>query len=164
MEVEASKSEPALSRACYAGLFKCSIRKYQVIGRILEAIRVTESVYLYGYETWSFPVPVIFSHHSFHRTHTLTMRCTPYSHRSSPAFLRPPGHHAGPSEFSGYCFFNNVALAAHRAAQRRLKVLVVDWDVHHGQGLQRAFYDDDRSVWWGGGGGHLEGLLLLGYL
>ncbi|XP_043242721.1 polyamine deacetylase HDAC10-like [Amphibalanus amphitrite] len=68
--------------------------------------------------------------------------------RNGMAIIRPPGHHAGPSEFNGYCYFNNVALAALRAAQRRLKVLIVDWDVHHGQGTQRAFYDDDRVMYF----------------
>ena len=60
--------------------------------------------------------------------------------------VRPPGHHAEADEFSGYCFFNSVALAARRAANRDKRVLIVDWDVHHGQGTQEMFYFDERSV------------------
>lgn len=61
-------------------------------------------------------------------------------------YFRPPGHHALQSEYCGYCFFNNVALAAEYALRKfnLSRILIVDWDVHHGQATQRVFYDDPR--------------------
>ena len=60
------------------------------------------------------------------------------------ALVRPPGHHAGPAVADGYCFFNNVALAAARfRAAGAERVAIVDWDVHHGNGTQACFYDRD---------------------
>lgn len=52
-------------------------------------------------------------------------------------------------EFCGYCFFNNVALAAQVAIDEGLakKILIIDHDIHHGQGTQRMFYDRDEYVY-----------------
>jgi len=59
--------------------------------------------------------------------------------------VRPPGHHATPSLSMGFCLFNNIALAArHALACGANRVLIVDWDVHHGNGTQDAFYDDEQ--------------------
>ncbi len=69
---------------------------------------------------------------------------------SAFALTRPPGHHAERSRAMGYCLFNNVALAA-MFARRRLglgRVLIVDWDLHHGNGTQHLFENDDSVLYF----------------
>jgi acetoin utilization deacetylase AcuC-like enzyme len=59
------------------------------------------------------------------------------------ALVRPPGHHAEADRAMGFCFFNNIAIAAaHARAQGVERVAIVDYDVHHGNGTQRSFYAD----------------------
>lgn len=61
------------------------------------------------------------------------------------AMVRPPGHHATPSQSMGFCLFNNIAIAARYLQQEHGvgKVAIVDWDVHHGNGTQDIFYEDE---------------------
>jgi len=61
--------------------------------------------------------------------------------------VRPPGHHARPSQGMGFCIFNNIALAAKRAISSGInRILILDWDVHHGNGTQETFYKDNRVL------------------
>lgn len=64
--------------------------------------------------------------------------------RNAFCAVRPPGHHAAPGRGMGFCLFNNVAVAARyaRHKHRLARVLIADWDVHHGNGTQEAFYSD----------------------
>jgi len=70
-------------------------------------------------------------------------------HRRAFSAMRPPGHHAENDRAMGFCLFNNVAIAARwmQAEAGIKKVAILDWDVHHGNGTQHTFYDDD-SVYY----------------
>ena len=64
------------------------------------------------------------------------------------AAVRPPGHHAESDHAMGFCLFNNIAVAAAHALERHglARVLILDWDVHHGNGTQEMFWDEPRVL------------------
>ena len=82
--------------------------------------------------------------------------------QSAFSIVRPPGHHATPDRGMGFCLFNSVAIAARYARQRYgvSRVVIADWDVHHGNGTQDIFYNDPsvfffsthQSPWYPGTG------------
>uniref|UniRef100_A0A8D3C057 Protein deacetylase HDAC6 n=1 Tax=Scophthalmus maximus TaxID=52904 RepID=A0A8D3C057_SCOMX len=70
--------------------------------------------------------------------------------RNGFAVIRPPGHHAQANQANGFCVFNNVAIAARYAQTTHSvsRVLIVDWDVHHGQGIQYLFQEDPSVLYF----------------
>ena len=65
------------------------------------------------------------------------------------AFVRPPGHHALKDKASGFCIFNNIAISAQYAMDRYAldRILVIDWDIHHGNGIHDIFYDSANVLY-----------------
>jgi acetoin utilization deacetylase AcuC-like enzyme len=69
-------------------------------------------------------------------------------HRPALVLVRPPGHHAGVSSGSGFCLYNNAAVAARlHLARGGRRVAILDWDVHHGNGTQQVFWTDPAVLY-----------------
>lgn len=75
--------------------------------------------------------------------------CLDGDSRRTFCMVRPPGHHALPGRGMGFCIFNNVAVGARYAQKRKglKRVMIVDWDAHHGNGTQDTFYDDPTILY-----------------
>lgn len=71
--------------------------------------------------------------------------------KNSLAIVRPPGHHAEPDTPGGFCLFSNVAVAAKNMLKNYpesvRRIVIIDWDIHHGNGTQKSFYDDPRVLY-----------------
>jgi acetoin utilization deacetylase AcuC-like enzyme len=70
--------------------------------------------------------------------------------KNALCLVRPPGHHATPTHSMGFCLFNNIALAAHHAriTHKLTRIMIVDWDVHHGNGTQDIFYESPEVIFF----------------
>jgi acetoin utilization deacetylase AcuC-like enzyme len=70
--------------------------------------------------------------------------------KTALCLVRPPGHHATPNRSMGFCLFNNIALAAQHARKvhQLTRLLIIDWDVHHGNGTQDIFYEDPEVFFY----------------
>lgn len=80
----------------------------------------------------------------------LVVRISQGEYDNGFALIRPPGHHAESSKAMGFCIFNNIAVAAANLIEKGLshRVLIVDWDIHHGNGTQHMFFDRDDIIYF----------------
>lgn len=79
----------------------------------------------------------------------LTLKVAGGEVKNGFAIVRPPGHHAEYQQAMGFCFFNSIAIAVKQIMARMdlERILIVDWDVHHGNGIQQIFYEDSHVLY-----------------
>ncbi|KAL0968028.1 hypothetical protein UPYG_G00261340 [Umbra pygmaea] len=124
----------------------------------LEAVKKTPSMNLEELQTFTQQYGDVYFHPNIYHCAKLAIGATLQlvdsvmtgKVRNGMALVRPPGHHSQRSAANGFCVFNNVAIAAQYAKKHHhvKRVLIVDWDVHHGQGVQFAFEDDPSVLYF----------------
>ncbi|XP_038667389.1 polyamine deacetylase HDAC10 isoform X1 [Scyliorhinus canicula] len=124
----------------------------------IEAVKSTASMNVDELKTFSHKYDAVYFHpNSYHcakvalgATLQLVDAVMLRKVQNGMALVRPPGHHSQKSEASGFCIFNNVAIAAKYAEKtyRTKRILIVDWDVHHGQGIQYTFEEDPSVLYF----------------
>ena len=112
------------------------------------ATRAKERTYLDS-DTIASPLTADVAHLAVGAVLTAIDRVIEGKHENAFAFPRPPGHHAKPDKAMGFCFFNNVAVGAMYALKRYQlrRILIIDFDVHHGNGTQKAFYTSPEVLY-----------------
>ncbi|XP_078091693.1 polyamine deacetylase HDAC10 isoform X2 [Mustelus asterias] len=124
----------------------------------IEAVKSTASMNVEELKTFSYMYNAVYFHPNSYHTAKVALGATLQlvdavmlgKVKNGMALVRPPGHHSQKSEACGFCIFNNVAVAAQYAkkAYGTKRILIVDWDVHHGQGIQYIFEEDPSVLYF----------------
>jgi len=125
-----------------------AVHNKKVREAVLSSLQATDTIH-FGADTFANKYSSKAAHVAAGGLIELTKRVVTGELDNGFAFVRPPGHHAEKDEIMGFCLFNNVAIAA-KYAQNKLgvkKVLILDWDVHHGNGTQHIFEQDPTVLY-----------------
>jgi acetoin utilization deacetylase AcuC-like enzyme len=151
--VTARVEKAGLIKKCKAGVYKPLDE--EAVARSHAAKQVTQVKQLAAHGGGRIDADTVVSAESFHVALAAAGACVAAvdavvkgTDENALCLVRPPGHHATPDTSMGFCLFNNIALAARHASivHKMTKVLIVDWDVHHGNGTQDFFYEDPSVV------------------
>ncbi|XP_067915268.1 polyamine deacetylase HDAC10 [Heterodontus francisci] len=124
----------------------------------IEAVKSTASMNVEELKTFSYNYNDVYFHPNSYHCAKVSLGATLQlvdavmlgKVRNGMALVRPPGHHSQKSEACGFCLFNNIAIAAKYAKKTygTKRILIVDWDVHHGQGTQYTFEEDPSVLYF----------------